>query len=169
MVHSSDRRASQGHAWGSPKAGGCPWRGPQRCAFRRRLSARRVLILSTSSTMRRDRCGAGARDGCQPRWGLIWESRQEASSRPGQGVAGRGEGSAPRTEGFMREKNPPSVSKVNIAPIDLRATRPRRPRNAAPAALNSFYSQRQAPLKRPRRGRSTTKPHSREAATIAQR
>ena len=166
MVHvpvgrSSDRRARLGQ----PQGWGLPAAAPSTRARR----PRRVLILSTSSTMLRDRCGAGARVVCQPRWAVIWEFRQEASSRPGQGVAGRGEGSAPRTEGFMREKNPPSVSKVNIAPIDLRATRPRRPRNAAPAALNSFYSQRQAPLKRPRRGRSTTKPHKREAAPIAPR
>ena len=35
---------------------------------------------------------------------VIWESRQEASSRPGQGVAGREEGSASRTEGPSSRK-----------------------------------------------------------------
>ncbi len=155
---------TRGHAWGSPRLGAA--RG---CSFDASASATtradtQHLFNDSTRPLRRGRT----------RWmptalgSVIRELRQEASSRPGQGVAGRGEGSAPRTEGFMREKNPPSVSKVNIAPIDLRAPRPRRPRNAAPAALHSFYSQRQAPLKRPRRGRSTTKPHSREAAPIAQ-
>jgi len=36
---------------------------------------------------------------------VIWEFRQEASSRPGQGVEGRGKGSAPRNEG-LKKKNP---------------------------------------------------------------
>ncbi len=165
MVHVPVGRSSQGHAWGSPRLGAA--RG---CSFDAGASATtradtQHLVHDAPRPLRR------GRPSCMPTalGSVIWELRQEASSRPGQGVAGRGEGSAPRTEGFMREKNPPSVSKVNIAPIDLRATRPRRPRNAAPAALNSFYSQRQAPLKRPRRGRSTTKPHSSEAAPRAQR
>ena len=107
VVHSStggDRCASQGHARGSPKAGGCQWRPSGRSfdagAFTTTRAATRHLVNDATRPLRRGRT----------RWmptalgSVIWELRKEASSRPGQGVAGREEGSAPRTEGFTKEK-----------------------------------------------------------------
>ena len=92
MVHvvrlsmGGDRRASQGHAWGSPKAGGCQWR-PSGASFdASALATTRVatqhLFNDSTQPLRRGRT----------RWmptalgSVIWDFRQEASSPPRQGV-----------------------------------------------------------------------------------
>ena len=115
-----DRCASQGHAWGSPKAGGCQWRPSGRCfdasALATTRAAARHLLHGATRPLRRGRTS----------WmptalgSVIWEFRQEASSQPGQGVAGREEGSAPRNGGLERIKPDRRFHRETAPSIGLR-------------------------------------------------
>ena len=128
------RRASQWHAWGSPKAGGCPWRPAVALFDASALATTRVatqhLFNDSTQPLRRGRTS----------WmptalgSVIWEFRQEASSQPGQGVAGREEGSASRTKGSNSRKPDRRFRRTTPA----RSTSARRPRARKNAARDSL-------------------------------
>ena len=165
-----DRCASQGHAWGSPKAGGCQWRPSGRSFDASALTTTRVaarhLVRGATRPLRRGRA----------RWmptalgSVIWEFTREASSLPGQGVKTDEEGSAPRNEGLERIKTRSGGfgGKQRLASIDIRARPEKQPRGVkglrSHSTVNTKYHS-SAPT--PRQRRSPT--HRREAATIDQR
>ena len=138
---------------GSPKAGGCQWRPSGRSfdagAFTTTRAATRHLVNDATRPLRRGRT----------RWmptalgSVIWEFRQEASSQPQQGVAGREEGSAPRTKGSNSRKPDRRFRRGNIA-LDRppRAT-PAPPEKRSPGQLRDLHGQHQNTRKRPRRSR----------------
>jgi hypothetical protein len=129
-----DRCTSQSHAWGSPKAGGCQWRPSGRRfdagASATTRAAARHLFNDSTQPLRRGRTS----------WmptalgSVIWEFRQEASSQPGQGVAGREEGSASRTKGSNSRKPDRRFRRTTPA----RSTSARRPRARKNAARDSL-------------------------------
>ena len=125
-----DRCASQCHALGSLGAARGEAQRPKRCPSTRARSPRRVWLPGTSSTMRRDRCGAGARDGCQPRCCAHLMGRSGQSPPPNRRRASRAAGRAPK-EGLSDKQNRPSVSGANSA--SPRSTSARGPKSS-PAA-----------------------------------
>ena len=95
----------RGHAWGSPKAAWAALAVPKSCSFDAGASATtradtQHLVHDAPRPLRRGRT----------RWmptalgSVIWEFRQEASSRPGQGRRGSRGGPRAANRRHMREK-----------------------------------------------------------------
>ena len=139
---------------GQPQGRGLPVEA-QRCLFRRE----RVGHDACGCPAPRTRCYATAAartHKLEPTalGSVIWEFRQEASSQPGQGVEGRGKGSAPRNEG-LKKKNPGvgftgEHSARSASARDARAARETQPGTAS-RPPRSAPKHTQAPAPKPRR------------------
>ena len=156
-----DRRASQGHAWGSPKAGGCQWRPSGRSFDASALTTTRVaarhLVRGATRPLRRGRTSwmptaLGSVMGVQAR-GLLPARAGRRGSRGGLRAAKR--------RARARETRP-SVSqggaRGNNAFYRPPHATPAPPQKSSPGQPRGLHYQHLEALKRPRRRRSTTEP-----------
>ena len=121
--------------------------GPAAPLSTRARSPRRVRLPGTSCTMRRERCGAGARVVCQPRCCAHLMGRSDKSPPPSRSRASRAAGRA-RNEGLTREKldrrfRGQTAPRLDRPPRAAQKAAPRRERPPQP-----LHSKHQVSLKR---------------------
>ena len=115
---------------GQPPRLGAASGGPAVPLSTRARWPRRVWLPGTSSTILRNRCGAGARDGCQPRCCAHLMGRCGESPPPSRSRASRAAGRTPRRDkkALRKDKTRPSVSGANSA--SPRSTSARGPKSS---------------------------------------
>ena len=164
-----DRCASQGHAWGSPKAGGCQWRPSGRCfdasALATTRAAARHLLHGATRPLRR--------------WRTSWMPTALGSVMgvsgkrppPSHGRASRVARRAPRRERRARTRETrQAVSQGKHSARSASARRVKPYRNKQPRGVKGLHSHSTVNTKyhssapTPRQRRSPT--HRREAASL---